>query len=281
MVDSPCIDVCRIHPEHDTCEGCYRTLDEIANWSRLNNEQKVSIIMTTQQRKQSAASGFTLLEITLVLIILAAVVGGITAGKNLLRVSLMDKAAAQIEQIQSGVKLFSNKYQCMPGDCADPVAITGYTYSGNGNNFLENTWLSNENKAFWIHLSASGMFQDALVAHTGSGMSSMNAPLFRVNQGAFLNAFGDIKYGQNVIMIASPDSTGGVSVSEAIYLDEKLDDGIAASGSIQSTGSTNIYAAAPVFPLATSNYSGTSSCVSSGVYVGGNTRCNLQIILEK
>ncbi len=279
MVDSPCIDVCRIHPENDTCEGCYRTLVEIANWTRLNNQQKAEIIMATQQRKQSTVRGFTLLEISIVLVILALMIGGITAGKNLLRVATMDKAAAQIEQIQSGVKLFSNKYQCMPGDCADPAAISGYTYSGNGNGYLGKTWNDDENKGFWVHLSASGLYQDALVTH--NSLAGMKVPLFRVNQGSVLNAFGDIKFGQNVVMIASTDSSGGVTVTEAIYLDEKMDDGIAASGSIRSTGYTSIYGANPLFPLAVSNYGGTGKCTTGGVYVGGTTRCNLEIILEK
>lgn len=34
-VDSPCVRLCAIHPEARICVGCYRTLDEIAAWSRL------------------------------------------------------------------------------------------------------------------------------------------------------------------------------------------------------------------------------------------------------
>ncbi len=208
-------------------------------------------------------------------------IGGIVAGKDLLKVATMDRAAAQIEGVQSAIKLFENKYQCMPGDCADPTAINGYTYTGNGNGYLANTWNTDENKGFWVHLSASGLLQDKLLAHTAAGMTNMKVPLFRVNTGAVVNAFGDIKYGQNVLMIASTDSTGGVTVKEAIYLDEKMDDGIAASGVIRTTGYNNIYAADPVFPLAVSNYSGSDKCVSGGVYLGGNSRCNLVVILDK
>jgi predicted Fe-S protein YdhL (DUF1289 family) len=39
-VPSPCISVCRIDPVTQLCEGCCRTLDEIADWSRLHDEAK-------------------------------------------------------------------------------------------------------------------------------------------------------------------------------------------------------------------------------------------------
>ena len=34
---SPCIGVCTINPDDQTCLGCFRTLDEISNWPTLDN----------------------------------------------------------------------------------------------------------------------------------------------------------------------------------------------------------------------------------------------------
>ena len=39
-VPSPCISVCRMDMDADLCEGCFRTLDEIAAWSRMTDEVK-------------------------------------------------------------------------------------------------------------------------------------------------------------------------------------------------------------------------------------------------
>lgn len=39
-VPSPCIDVCRMNEHSGLCEGCRRTLDEIALWSRLDEDGK-------------------------------------------------------------------------------------------------------------------------------------------------------------------------------------------------------------------------------------------------
>jgi predicted Fe-S protein YdhL (DUF1289 family) len=38
-VPSPCISICRVGPD-GFCEGCLRTLDEVAAWSRMSDEDK-------------------------------------------------------------------------------------------------------------------------------------------------------------------------------------------------------------------------------------------------
>ena len=48
---SPCIKVCVI--ENDLCKGCYRTLDEIAQWRHLNEEEKERIISLCDRRAQT------------------------------------------------------------------------------------------------------------------------------------------------------------------------------------------------------------------------------------
>jgi predicted Fe-S protein YdhL (DUF1289 family) len=39
-VPSPCVSVCRMDPVSELCEGCFRTLDEIADWSRMDDDGK-------------------------------------------------------------------------------------------------------------------------------------------------------------------------------------------------------------------------------------------------
>ena len=39
-VPSPCISVCRFDGDSGLCLGCYRTLDEIAAWSRAGDDAK-------------------------------------------------------------------------------------------------------------------------------------------------------------------------------------------------------------------------------------------------
>ena len=49
---SPCIDVCRIHAASGWCEGCCRTLDEIAEWSTLQDRAKLLVWKQLPQRRE-------------------------------------------------------------------------------------------------------------------------------------------------------------------------------------------------------------------------------------
>lgn len=42
-VPSPCINICRIDAASGWCEGCLRSLDEIAAWSQLDDEAKRAV----------------------------------------------------------------------------------------------------------------------------------------------------------------------------------------------------------------------------------------------
>ena len=53
-VPSPCISVCQINAVTGSCEGCFRTLDEIAGWSVATPEAKRSVWRTIAQRLPAA-----------------------------------------------------------------------------------------------------------------------------------------------------------------------------------------------------------------------------------
>ncbi|NMG65547.1 DUF1289 domain-containing protein [Azoarcus indigens] len=52
-VASPCIGVCRMNPATGWCEGCLRTLDEIANWSRASDADKRRVLLALAVRRQA------------------------------------------------------------------------------------------------------------------------------------------------------------------------------------------------------------------------------------
>lgn len=64
-VPSPCVSVCQIDRSSGWCEGCLRTLDEIADWSVLDASERRAIWAAlpdrfdalSQQRTWRAADG--------------------------------------------------------------------------------------------------------------------------------------------------------------------------------------------------------------------------------
>jgi predicted Fe-S protein YdhL (DUF1289 family) len=47
---SPCVSICRMNPQTGLCQGCLRTIDEIANWSLLTNHEKLDILQQIEER---------------------------------------------------------------------------------------------------------------------------------------------------------------------------------------------------------------------------------------
>ncbi len=43
-VQSPCINICVVHPEARICTGCLRTIDEIGQWSRLSDDERRAVL---------------------------------------------------------------------------------------------------------------------------------------------------------------------------------------------------------------------------------------------
>jgi len=51
---SPCVNVCRMNPERQLCEGCFRTLDEIAAWANLRADEKRAVLARLPGRRPRA-----------------------------------------------------------------------------------------------------------------------------------------------------------------------------------------------------------------------------------
>ena len=57
-VRSPCTSVCRIDARSGWCEGCMRTIEEIARWGTMSDTQRVDVwARLNERRKQFVASG--------------------------------------------------------------------------------------------------------------------------------------------------------------------------------------------------------------------------------
>jgi len=51
---SPCTSVCQINPKSGLCQGCWRTIDEITNWSVASEAKKMQVWLAISQRRSAA-----------------------------------------------------------------------------------------------------------------------------------------------------------------------------------------------------------------------------------
>jgi predicted Fe-S protein YdhL (DUF1289 family) len=51
-VTSPCVKICQMDPVRGVCIGCCRTLDEIARWSRMSEQEHSQVIQQLPERRK-------------------------------------------------------------------------------------------------------------------------------------------------------------------------------------------------------------------------------------
>ena len=55
LICSPCISVCVLDEPTGFCKGCWRTVDEIAQWPRLIRPQRLEILQRLAERRGAAS----------------------------------------------------------------------------------------------------------------------------------------------------------------------------------------------------------------------------------
>lgn len=52
MIKSPCIHVCTLDDEK-ICLGCYRSVEEVRNWFRYSDDEKLQAIKNAEERRKA------------------------------------------------------------------------------------------------------------------------------------------------------------------------------------------------------------------------------------
>jgi len=122
-------------------------------------------------------AGFTLIELSIVLIIIGLVTAGILVGRDLIRAAEVRQQVSQIENFNTAASAFKLKYNCLPGDCADAESLGLGTAgapgaNGNGNGLFEigpagTMFNSPEAINFWYHLRTANLIGDNVPGYLG------------------------------------------------------------------------------------------------------------------
>src|ERR1700691_4635745 len=83
----------------------------------------VSTPKTTRNAPESE-KGFTLIELSIVLVIIGLIVGGILTGQDLIKAAEQRATLAQIEKYNTAVNTFRNKFGGIPGDLPAATATS-------------------------------------------------------------------------------------------------------------------------------------------------------------
>lgn len=54
MVKSPCVEICQLDTGRGVCIGCGRTLDEIAHWAGMSDDEREAVLAALPARRSAS-----------------------------------------------------------------------------------------------------------------------------------------------------------------------------------------------------------------------------------
>jgi prepilin-type N-terminal cleavage/methylation domain-containing protein len=211
------------------------------------------------------AAGFTLVELSIVLVIVGLLAGGILVGRDLIEAARRRALIGEVEKIDAAVNAFRLKFNCIPGDCnASTASQAGLAYSCGwysddgyialGNNVGENDC---EHVMFAYHLFQANLlpFRPDVTKPSPAPMSIPdNVPLYIISS-AYPNAWlvpmswmrsayitgnwlvlsGGI-FNSNERMTGATQYNTVLSANATRGIDTKIDDGMPLIGNVRILG---------------------------------------------
>jgi prepilin-type N-terminal cleavage/methylation domain-containing protein len=215
--------------------------------------------------------GFTLIELSIVLVIIGLIVGAVLVGQDLIHSAEIRATIAQIEKYQTAVNTFRGKYGYLPGDIRDPdatrfgfLARGQYAGEGNGNGVVESIDAdapnqidpdalgSGESGMFWVDLSTAGLIDGSfntarptMTVNVAASSVPLYLPAAKLGRGSFIytryggwSAGDGFNYfglgGVNSMMVGGSNVLPTLSVLDAYNMDKKVDDGLPQSGGVMA-----------------------------------------------
>lgn len=187
-------------------------------------------------------SGFTLIELAIVLVIIGLLLGGVLKGQELITQAKIKNVIADFNGITAAYYGYQDRYKSIPGD--DNQAATRWatagTVSGGGNGQITGNWNANvgnpaaadESSLFWEHLRLAGFVGGAGGANPNNAVAGMVG----IQQGNDLM--------KTTTTVAGTGFTGLILCSSnlpdkiAIAVDQTLDDGNPQTGSVRAVTQT-------------------------------------------
>lgn len=212
-------------------------------------------IKSTQDKK----AGFTLVELSIVLVIIGLIVGGVLVGQEMIRAAEVRSVITQVDKYNTAVNLFQNKYNGLPGDLRNPanffdagtgtaMLVTAATLA-NDNGLIEdddgstagtaatgfNGGIAGENLHFWYQLALANLIENLYTAPATFAVGN-SIPLTRLGQ-CGIAVFTDTRFNYYQVsqFEGATDTANCMTAEDAFSIDTKIDDGNPTRGIILGT----------------------------------------------
>lgn len=191
----------------------------------------------------SKKDAFTLIELSVVIVIIGLIVAGIVAGQSLVNQAKLRAFMSDINQIETAINTFRLRFDQKPGDITN---ISDYYSITDGNGDGQININSAESRTIWEALEQSGLYVRYLRGtpvpefsivngYTAFDKDAANGPFYRFQVRSSVYdknnvtpmEFGDIDSLSRL--------NEWLSTRDTIAMDEKMDDGLASSGKMYAS----------------------------------------------
>jgi prepilin-type N-terminal cleavage/methylation domain-containing protein len=264
-------------------------------YTNSRSQDRYSENVIANQHSSTQQNGFSLVELSVVLVILGLLVGGILSGQSLIRASELRAVITEFQRYATATGTFRDKYLGLPGDISDANDIWTTASGGNGNTQVEGTTTAstNETGLYWQHLALAGMIEGAYTPTSWAATNANASPMSKVGNarwhfrwvgivtendavvgtaGAGTNIAFEGNYDHAFFLMTGDSllrpSGGAIRAEEAWNIDLKLDDGKPATGSVlslESQGNTNNLVCSNTNASTSANISGAYSVTSTAI----------------
>lgn len=186
-------------------------------------------------------TGFTLIELAIVLVIIGLLLGGVLKGQELINSAKVKNMANDFRNVPVYIYGYQDKYKALPGDDLQATAHNGSTTVGDGDGKIEGVWNSTdagvESLKFWEHVRKAGLAPGS----TDIANAATNG-FYPTNSDG-----GRIGVTSSVPITNLPGAyficSAGILGKYAKQLDLTMDDGLANGGSLRATEGTTFTSA--------------------------------------
>lgn len=183
-------------------------------------------------------TGFTLIELAIVLVVIGLLLGGVLKGQELIESARVRNIITQLDSIKAAYYAFQDKYQAAPGDYPGPLAhanlagIANAQVGGNGDGVVQDTPQARESLLAWVHLSHANLIAGSYRA-TGS-LPDPTGEWPRNPYNATLRLHYDAEFAGSEGVARLNLKTGNQIPARILAeIDRKVDDGRADSGNFR------------------------------------------------
>ncbi len=211
---------------------------------RKTQTEVYGCIMTLHNIRDKS-EGFTLIELSLVLVIIGLLVGGVIIGQSLIEAAEVRKEITQLTQLASGINTFKNKYNCVSGDCPNETDFFGSSFTsmatctgnGDGDGYI-NHWPAMGGLACESNQALQVLLLAKLIPPKAISVSDTALFMWGPKRSLGYLYYTDLYSAttQKGISLSWFNFSGGVGDAPALspndtrMFDEKIDDGLPATG---------------------------------------------------